>query len=211
MKVSRVYPILDTRSLAARGCDPETAARAWLDGGAQILQFRHKRQWARPVFDQAERIAGACRERGAMFVINDRADMAKLLGAGLHVGQDDLAPADARRLLGADALLGYSTHNPQQLDAAVAEPVSYVAFGPMFRTDSKENPDPVVGLDLLRACRARCEFPLVAIGGVTRQNASAVYAAGADSIAVIGDLMPDDCSGANMRRRMEEWQQLAQM
>jgi len=211
MRLPRVYPILDTQSLEARACDPETAARAWLDGGAQILQFRHKRQWTRPVFDQAERIAGACRERGAMFVINDRADMAKLLKAGLHVGQDDLAPADARSLLGADALLGYSTHNPQQLDAAVAEPVSYVAFGPVFRTDSKENPDPVVGLDALRACRARCQCPLVAIGGVTRQNASAVYAAGADSVAVIGDLMPDDCSGANMRRRMEEWQQLAQM
>jgi thiamine-phosphate pyrophosphorylase len=211
MRLPRVYPILDTQSLEARACDPETAARAWLDGGAQILQFRHKRQWTRPVFDQAERIAGACRERGAMFVINDRADMAKLLRAGLHVGQDDLAPADTRSLLGADALLGYSTHNPQQLDAAVAEPVSYVAFGPMFRTDSKENPDPVVGLDALRACRARCQCPLVAIGGVTRQNASAVYAAGADSVAVIGDLMPDDCTGANMRRRMEEWQQLAQM
>jgi len=211
MRLPRVYPILDTQSLEARACDPETAARAWLDGGAQILQFRHKRQWTRSVFDQAERIAGACRERGAMFVINDRADMAKLLRAGLHVGQDDLAPADARSLLGADALLGYSTHNPQQLDAAVAEPVSYVAFGPMFRTDSKENPDPVVGLDALHACRARCQCPLVAIGGVTRQNASAVYAAGADSVAVIGDLMPDDCNGANMRRRMEEWQQLAQM
>ena len=211
MKLPRVYPILDTQSLEAKDCNPETATRAWLDGGAQILQFRHKRQWTRAVFEQVEQIAGACRERGAMFVINDRADIAKLLGAGLHVGQDDLAPGDARRLLGADAFLGYSTHNPQQIEVAAAEPVSYVAFGPMFETASKQHPDPVVGLDALRACRARCARPLVAIGGITRQNATAVFAAGADSIAVIGDLLPEDCSGANLRRRMEEWQQLAQM
>jgi len=210
MNLPRVYPILDTQSLEARACDPETAALAWLDGGARILQFRHKRQWTRPVFEQAERIAGACRERRAMFVINDRADMAKLLGAGLHVGQDDLAPGDARRLLGADVFLGYSTHNPQQIDAA-AEPVSYVAFGPVFSTASKKNPDPVVGLDELRACRARCNRPLVAIGGITRQNVSAVFAAGVDSVAVISDLLPEDCTSANLRRRMEEWQQLAQM
>ena len=211
MKIPRVYPILDTQSLEARACDPETATLAWLDAGTRILQFRHKRQWTRPVFDQAEQIASACRERGAVLVINDRADVAKLLGAGLHLGQDDLAPGDARRLLGAEAFLGYSTHNLQQIDAAAAEPVSYVAFGPVFSTASKENPDPVVGLDELRACRARCDRPLVAIGGITRQNVAAVFAAGADSVAVIGDLLPEDCSVANLRRRMEEWQQLAQM
>jgi thiamine-phosphate pyrophosphorylase len=211
MTFPRVYPILDTQSLAAKACDPETAARAWLDGGVQILQLRHKRQWTRPLFEQAERIAGLCRQRSTAFIINDRADMAKLLGAGLHVGQDDLAPTDARGLLGAEAFLGYSTHNPQQLDAAAAEPVNYLAFGPVFLTASKENPDPVVGLDDLRACRARCQRPLVAIGGVTRQNVSAVFAAGADSVAVIGDLLPEDCTGANLRRRMEEWQQLTQM
>jgi thiamine-phosphate pyrophosphorylase len=211
MKLPRVYPILDTQSLEARACDPATAALAWLDGGARILQFRHKRQWTRPVFEQAEQIADACRERDAMFVINDRAEMAKLLGAGLHVGQDDLAPGDARRLLGAAAFLGCSTHNPQQLDAAAAEPVSYVALGPVFSTASKENPDPVVGLEELRACRARCNRPLVAIGGITRQTVSAVFAAGADSVAVISDLLPENCTSENLRRRMEEWQQLAQM
>ena len=100
MKIPRVYPILDIESLRARACDGETAAQAWLEGGARILQFRYKGPWARAVFEQAERIAGYCRERGVTFVVNDRADMAKLLGAGLHVGQDDLAPGDARRLLG---------------------------------------------------------------------------------------------------------------
>jgi thiamine-phosphate pyrophosphorylase len=210
MGCPRIYPILDTQSLMARACEPETAAEAWLDGGARIVQFRHKGQWTRPVFEQAERVAGQCRERNATFIINDRADVALLLGAGLHVGQDDLSPADARSLIGAGALLGYSTHNPHQLDAASAEPVDYVAIGPIFATASKQNPDPVVGLDELRKCRARCVRPLVAIGGITRETARAVFAAGADSIAVIGDLIPENCTSADLRRRMEEWQQLAQ-
>jgi thiamine-phosphate pyrophosphorylase len=162
------------------------------------------------VFEQAERVAGQCRERRAIFVINDRADVALLLGAGLHVGQDDLAPGDARKLMGAEALLGYSTHNPHQLDTAAAEPVDYAAIGPIFGTASKQNPDPVVGLDELRRCRARCVRPLVAIGGITRETARAVFAAGADAVAVIGDLIPENCTSAELRRRMEEWQQLAQ-
>jgi thiamine-phosphate pyrophosphorylase len=211
MKFPRVYPILDTQSFAAKACDAETAARAWLDGGARILQFRHKEQWTRPVFELAGRIADECRRCGAAFVINDRADMAKLLEAGLHLGQEDLAPGDARRWVGPEALLGYSTHNPPQLDAAAAEPVSYVAMGPIFGTASKRTPDPVIGLDELRKCRERCGRPLVAIGGVTRETAPAVFAAGADSVAVIGDLLPENCTGANLRRRMEEWQRLAQM
>ncbi len=211
MTLPRIYPILDTQSLRARACEPETAARAWLDGGTRILQFRHKGQWTRAVFEQAEKISGLCQERAVVFVINDRADLAKLLGAGLHVGQDDLAPADARNLLGEEALLGYSTHNPRQLDCAAGEPVNYVAIGPIFATGSKQNPDPVVGVEELRKCRARCGRPLVAIGGITRQTAPAVLAAGADSVAVIGDLLPENCSGVNLRRRMEEWQQLTQM
>ena len=210
MGCPRIYPILDTQSLATRACEPDVAAGAWLDGGARILQFRHKAQWTRPVFEQAERVATQCRERDAIFIINDRADVALLLGAGLHVGQDDLSPADARRLIGAGALLGYSTHNPHQLDAAAAEPVDYVAIGPIFATASKHNPDAVVGLDELRRCRARCVRPLVAIGGITRETARAVFAAGADSIAVIGDLIPENCTSADLSRRMEEWQQLAQ-
>lgn len=210
MGCPRIYPILDTQSLAANACDPETAAGAWLDGGAGIVQFRHKGQWTRPVFEQAERVAVQCRKRNAIFVINDRADVAMLLGAGLHVGQDDFSPADARSLVGADAWLGYSTHNPYQLDIAATEPVDYVAIGPIFATASKQNPDPVVGLDELRRCRERCSRPLVAIGGITRETARAVFAAGADSIAVIGDLIPENCTPAHLRRRMEEWQQLAQ-
>jgi thiamine-phosphate pyrophosphorylase len=143
-------------------------------------------------------------------VVNDRADVAKLLDAGLHVGQDDLPPGDARRLLGPAAMLGYSTHNLRQFEAALAEPVDYLAIGPVFATASKQNPDPVVGLDELRKCRALSPRPLVAIGGITRDSVAAVLAAGADSVAIIGDLLPETCTHANLRRRMGEWQQRAQ-
>lgn len=145
-----------------------------------------------------------------MFVMNDRADIARLINAGLHVGQDDLTPGDARSILGPTAFLGYSTHNPDQLAAAAAQPVNYVAIGPVFTTASKHKPDPIIGLEDLKNWRRRCDRPVVAIGGITRENAPAVFAAGADAIAVIGDLFPENCTTANLRRRMEEWQQLAQ-
>ncbi|HEV8254626.1 MAG TPA: thiamine phosphate synthase, partial [Vicinamibacteria bacterium] len=108
---------------------------------------------------------------------------------GVHVGQDDLDPADARHLLGPDALIGVSTHDPRQLAAAAAAPVDYVAVGPIFPTRSKSAADPVVGLDLLRQARAMTSRPLVAIGGITRARAAEVAAAGADGLAVISDLL----------------------
>ena len=208
MRLPCVYPILDTQLLLAKGCEAYVAVVAWIDGGARILQFRHKGQWTREVFGQAERMAVLCREQGVIFVVNDRADMAKLLEAGLHVGQDDLAPRDARDLLGDTILLGFSTHNPLQLEAAATEPADYLAIGPIYATTSKQNPDPVVGLDGLRKCRALTTRPLVAIGGITRETAGAVFAAGADTVAVISDLLPETCTGINLRRRMEEWLQL---
>ncbi|HWB98671.1 MAG TPA: thiamine phosphate synthase [Bryobacteraceae bacterium] len=209
MKLPRVYPILDTAALAARGMAPDRAAAAMLEGGAGILQLRHKGHWSRSVYDDARQIAKWCAEDGALLVINDRADVALLLEAGLHVGQDDLPPRDARNLLGRDAILGYSTHHPRQVSAAGGEPVDYVALGPVFGTASKQNPDPVVGLEQLRECRALVEKPLVAIGGITRERAAAVWAAGADVVAVIADLLPEPCTARALRQRMEEWQQLA--
>ena len=210
MKLPRVYPILDTQLLLARGCAAETAAHAWLEGGARILQFRHKGPWAREVFAQAERISLQCHGLGTAFIVNDRADVARLLGAGLHVGQDDLPPGDARRIMGEGAMLGCSTHNAHQMQAARTASVDYLAIGPIYATASKQNPDPVVGLDGLTKCRALSSKPLVAIGGITRNTARAVFAAGADAVAVIGDLLPEPCTSANLRHRMEEWQQLAQ-
>ncbi len=112
--VPKLYPILDTEALARRGCAVETAAEAMLESGARILQFRHKGHYSRAVFEQAERVAALVRRAGALFIIDDRADIALLLDAGLHVGQDDLPPCDARRLIGPGRMLGFSTHNPAQ-------------------------------------------------------------------------------------------------
>jgi thiamine-phosphate pyrophosphorylase len=161
------------------------------------------------VFNAASDIARLCREAGALFIVDDRADIAMLLEAGLHVGQDDLTPRDGRRLLGSDAVIGFSSHNMQQVCAAGGEPVDYVAFGPVFPTASKRNPDTVTGIEALRECRALAEKPLAAIGGITRSTAPDVWAAGADSVAVIGDLLPAQLTSISLRQRMEEWQQLA--
>jgi thiamine-phosphate pyrophosphorylase len=208
MRLPRLYPILDTETLVARGIRPETAAAAFLDGGAEILQVRHKGHWSRDVLEAARQVARLCREAGAPLVVNDRADFAMLLEAGLHVGQDDLSPRDARKLIGAEAILGFSSHNAQQLCAAAGEPVDYVALGPVFTTSSKRNPDPVVGVEEISRCRALLEKPLVAIGGITRENALEVLRAGADSVAVIAGLLSESPSAQSLRQRMEEWQQL---
>ena len=208
MKLPRVYPILDTESLERRDVALETAAAAFLDGGAGILQVRHKAHWSRAFFESASAVARLCREAGATLVVNDRADFALLLGAGLHVGQDDLSPRDARRLMGPDAAIGFSSHNVAQLCAAGGEPVDYVALGPVFATASKRNPDPVTGVEEVRRCRSLIEKPLVAIGGITQENAVDVLRAGADSVAVIAGLLPERGTAHSLRERMEQWQQL---
>src|SRR5580698_7244611 len=206
--LARVYPILDTASLARLGFDPVHAAAPLLEGGARILQFRHKGFWGREVFAQAKEIAALCRDASASFVVNDRADYAALLHAGLHLGQDDLQPADARLVIGSTAIIGFSTHNPDQMCAAESEPVDYVAFGPVFTTGSKERPDPTVGIEGLGTVRSLNSKPLVAIGGITRDNAALCWGAGADSVAVIGDLLTHPCSHRTLRERMEEWLKL---
>jgi thiamine-phosphate pyrophosphorylase len=204
----RVYPILDTESLEARGLTLESAAAALLAGGAGILQLRHKGHWDRRVFESAGRVAQLCREAGAPLIIDDRADFARLLEAGLHVGQDDLPPRDARLLLGPEAIIGFSSHNAGQLVAAETEPVDYVALGPVFSTRTKRHPDPEVGVEEVRRCRALVAKPLVAIGGITRANAMDVLRAGADSVAVIADLLPANATPRSLRERMEEWNRL---
>jgi thiamine-phosphate pyrophosphorylase len=203
-----VYPILDCDTLRARGCPVRDAARALLESGATILQFRHKEFWSREVFAEAECVAALCRSRGAQFIVNDRVDYAKLLEAGVHLGQDDLPPRAARDLLGASAIIGYSTHNAAQLAAAASEPVDYVALGPLFGTASKRNPDPVVGIGNLKEWRRMAPQPLVAIGGITRSEAREVWDAGADLVAVIGDLYPAVCDAGAIKERMGEWLRL---
>jgi thiamine-phosphate pyrophosphorylase len=201
MQLPRFYPILDTDAATRRGVEPANAAAQILEAGAKILQFRHKGFFSRDAFALLERIAALCREAGALLIVNDRADIARLVGAGVHLGQEDLPPSAVRFITG-DAPIGFSTHNEAQLRAAAAEPADYLAFGPIFGTSSKANPDPVVGLEELRRLRVLTSRPLVAIGGITRANARYVLEAGADSVAVIGDLLPED---GDLRSRAEEW------
>ena len=205
MTLPRVYPILDTESLERCGVAIEAVAAAILEGGAGILQIRHKGHWSRDFFEAARTVARLCRENGTPLIVDDRADFALLLEAGLHVGQDDLTPRDARKLIGDDTTLGFSSHNMSQLVAAGGAPVDYVAIGPIFSTVSKRNPDPVVGVEEILRCRSLIEKPLVAIGGITMENAPDVWIAGADSVAIIGALLPQPASARAIRERMEAW------
>ncbi|HYI94431.1 MAG TPA: thiamine phosphate synthase [Bryobacteraceae bacterium] len=202
MMLPRFYPILDTSALRRHELPTVGTAETLLTAGARILQFRHKGNFDRNTYTDAEQVAALCRQAGATFVINDRIDIAMLLDAAAHVGQDDIPPREARRVAGPNRLLGFSTHNEAQLAAAANEPIDYVALGPIFGTASKLNPDPEVGVDELRRLKPLAQVALVAIGGVTRQTAPEVWAAGADSIAVVGDLYPD------VRRSAEEWLKL---
>ncbi len=201
MRLPRFYPILDTAGLAI---PLETAAGILLDEGAQILQLRHKEHFGREMFETAGRIATLCRQAGALFVLNDRADLAALLDSAVHLGQEDLTPEQARRVMGS-AVIGYSTHNEAQLRSSNEQPADYVALGPIFQTASKRNPDPVVGVPELKRLRLLTERPLVAIGGITLENAASVLRAGADSVAVIGGLSLRDGDRAALRERAREW------
>jgi thiamine-phosphate pyrophosphorylase len=188
-----VYPIVDAAALGGR--DPGEVVRALGRGGARLIQLRAKELRDLALVDLASQAVAAARAVGALLVVNDRPDVARIVGAhGVHVGQDDLPPQACRRVLGEDVLVGLSTHNLAQLEAAAGEPVDYVAVGPVFATRSKAAPDPVVGLELLgRArrllARSRTHKPLVAIGGISLSNARAVVEAGADGVAVVSALM----------------------
>ena len=202
MKLPLFYPVLDTALLARLDIPATAAAEALLSAGARILQLRHKGHFSRQVFAEAQAIARLSAAVGAWFVINDRADMAALLHAGVHVGQDDLPPLTVRKLVG-DAIIGFSTHNEAQLRAAADQPADYLALGPVFATASKENPDPVLGLAEFRRLRPLTDKPVVAIGGITLDTALSVLQAGADSVAVIGGLIPE--APGQLRSRGEEW------
>lgn len=201
-RLPRFYPILDSDAAARHGIDPLRAASEILEAGAEILQFRHKGFFSREIFETAERMARLSREAGVVFVVNDRADLARLFHAALHLGQDDITPSQARRVTGPDTIIGFSTHNDAQFRAASLEPAGYLALGPIFETASKLNPDPVVGIPELRRLRPLTAHPVVAIGGITRENAAQVLDAGADSVAVIGDLFSGQSS---LPQRIRSW------
>ena len=182
------YPIVDAGRLHGR--DPAFVVDSLARAGARLIQLRVKGLSDRRWLAMAGAALAAARASGAYLVVNDRADIARIAGAdGLHVGQDDVAGTDARAVVGPGVLLGVSTHNLDQLAAAATEAVDYLAIGPVFPTRTKDNPDPVVGLEMVRRARAATTRPLVAIGGITRANARSVVEAGADGVAVISDLL----------------------
>ena len=191
MTLPRLQAILDVDAAAAAGWPARDLLAAFLDGGAQCIQVRAKQLASGPLLELCELAVRDAASYQAAIIVNDRADLAALSGAsGVHVGQDDLAPAAARALVGAEAIVGYSTHTEEQIRDAVNEPVSYIAVGPIFGTRSKDTGYDAVGLArVTAAARIAGRIPVVAIGGITLETAPAVLAAGAASVAVIGDLL----------------------
>ncbi|HWY07138.1 MAG TPA: thiamine phosphate synthase [Candidatus Acidoferrales bacterium] len=183
----KLYVILDAGMLTEPA--GETAQKL-MDAGVKLLQYRAKNAAARELWNESRAIAEATRRANCIFVVNDRPDVAYLAGAdGVHVGQDDLGVEQARRVIGSDRWVGVSTHSLEQFEKAAASSADYIAVGPIFQTSSKANPDPVVGTALLRRVRTLTEKPIVAIGGITLERAAEVLAAGADSVAVISDVL----------------------
>jgi thiamine-phosphate pyrophosphorylase len=183
----RLYAIIDPTLLTSSELD---LAAALAESGVELIQYRNKTASSRQFFEISRQLSSALTPRGVRLIVNDRADIALLAGAGgVHVGQEDLSVADARTICGADRWVGVSTHTLEQVAAADSTSADYVAFGPIFPTATKKNPDPVVGTELLRQARRMTRKPLVAIGGITLARAAEVYRAGADSLAVIRDLI----------------------
>lgn len=190
---SPLYVICDADICAGAGWRLPDFAAACLDGGARLLQVRAKQLSGREFLEAAEAIVALAQTAGATVLINDRADIARLSGAGgVHVGQEDLPPFAVRRIVGGDAVVGLSTHSVAQLAEALDEPVSYVAIGPVFGTVTKDTGYEPRGLDVVRAAAAAAgkqQVPLVAIGGITLSRARTVIEAGAQSVAIISDLV----------------------
>jgi thiamine-phosphate pyrophosphorylase len=187
----RLYPILDAGLLLRAGVSIEAFALELRQAGIRFLQYRDKEATDEVVLERAALLRTIFPPSDSCLILNDR--VALLSSArydGVHVGQEDLSPSKTRAVLGHDVVIGVSTHGETQLRSAADGPADYVAVGPVFATASKQDPDPVVGLDGVRAARAMTAKPLVAIGGITRSNCAAVIEAGADSVAVISDLIP---------------------
>lgn len=189
-RLPRVYALTDVQ-LSGRSHAEQVELLSL--GGASLVQLREKRMPALEFFEQAKAAVTVAERSGVRLIVNDRVDIALAVGAsGVHLGQDDLPPHAARKLLGPNAILGYSTHNVDQALEAVKLPIDYLAIGPIFQTTTKTDTFPILGLEGLRTVRrAIGDFPLVAIGGITHANARDAIAAGADSVAVISALLSD--------------------
>ena len=189
-----LHAIVDVQVASKAGWAPLDLARSVLDGGARVLQLRAKELPSGALLELADELVALAGRYQAIVIVNDRVDVGRMSGAhGVHVGQEDLPPATAREQLGSNAVVGFSTHTMAQVEAALREPVSYIAVGPVFGTTTKETGFSAVGLDLVAsAARLAGPIPIVAIGGVTLANARSALDAGASSVAVISDLLVGD-------------------
>jgi thiamine-phosphate pyrophosphorylase len=195
----RLYAIIEPTLLTISEL---ALAEALAESGVELIQYRNKTASSRQIFEISLQLSKLLLPRGARFIVNDRPDIALLADAGgVHVGQEDLGVEDARAICGRERWVGVSTHSLEQVAAADRTSADYIAFGPIFPTSTKQNPDAVVGTELLRRARKMTAKPIVAIGGITLERAAEVYRAGADSLAVIRDLI---CA-ANPRERAREF------
>jgi thiamine-phosphate pyrophosphorylase len=196
LTLPRLYAILDIDLLLSRHLQPLDVLDAWLECGVRLVQLRAKSLTMGPMLDLTEAALLRVSAADARLFVNDRADVARLAGAsGVHLGQADLSPDEARKILRPEQLVGLSTHNVAQVQAALQTTADYVAIGPVSQTSTKANPDPVVGLTGVSSAATltkREGLPLIAIGGITLESATDAIAAGADSVAVISDLLTDD-------------------
>lgn len=196
-----LYAILDPSLLTTSEL---ILAETLAESGVELIQYRNKNASSRELFETSLRLSTGLAQRGVHFIVNDRPDIALLAGAGgVHVGQEDLGVEEARAICGPQRWVGVSTHTLEQVAAADRTSADYVAFGPIFPTTTKQNPDAVVGTDLLRRARQVTRKPLVAIGGITLERAAEVYGAGADSLAVVRDLICARSPSERARKYLE--------
>lgn len=199
LDLPKIYPITDTRLTNLSHAEQ---VEKLISGGARLIQLREKRASPKEFYEAARAAIEIARRSSVKIIINDRVDVALALKAdGVHLGQDDLPPAAARKILGEKAIIGFSTHSAAQAIEAIRFPIDYVAAGPVFATGSKENPDRVIGVQGVRDVRAAIgDFPLVAIGGIGAENFRACIEAGADSLAIIKSvLFPPERIEENLR------------
>ena len=197
----RLYVILDAALLTI----PETVcAQRLAEASVRLLQYRHKSATSRELLESSKRLSALLVPKGIKFIVNDRADVAFLAGAsGVHVGQEDLEVEAARSVIGPGKVVGVSTHNREQFQRATATSADYIAVGPIFSTSTKANPDPVIGTEFIRQIRPLTGKPIVAIGGITLERAAEVIQAGADSVAVISDVLRAPDPGERARKYLD--------
>lgn len=199
----KIYPITDISITKLSHLEQVTQL---IEGGAKLIQLRDKHSSPKDFYESAKTVMDFTHGKDVKIIINDRVDIALAVKAdGVHLGQDDLPPKYAREILGENAIIGFSTHNISQAIEAVQMPLDYVAVGPIFATVTKENPDPIVGLEGLKTVReAIGDFPLVAIGGINFENANDVLQNGADSIAIISQILHEPSKIAQTFRQFVE-------